>query len=177
MKRLLRSLVCLLSFAAAYPGAAQAVPEQQAKAAYVLAFINFTEWPKEAIGDSGQITLCLVGSDSISASLNEMNARKIGSRLLHVVAHADAGEDLSGCHAVYFGASVQGRFLPAIKALGRAPVLTISSIAGFAEKGGCIGLLHQGNKTQFEINLAAATEEQLRLPSQVLNLAARVFGK
>jgi hypothetical protein len=55
--------------------------------------------------------------------------------------------------------------------------LTISDIPNFAERGGNIGLIYRENKVQFEINLASIRIAGLRLSSQMLNLAANIFGK
>ncbi|WP_054763237.1 YfiR family protein [Methylomonas koyamae] len=60
---------------------------------------------------------------------------------------------------------------------GNAPVLTLSDIADFAEKGGGIALLFRDNKVVFEVNLESIRNAGLRLPGQLLNIATHVYGR
>ncbi len=167
--------VIVLSVTLARVGNAADLSGPQVEASYVFNFIKFAEWPAGAVRGSRQVTLCVVGSKSIGQILGDMDGRQIGRRTLHVVPNVGAEDDLRGCQALYLGASVQQHLSSVVRALGDAPVLTISSIAGFAQKGGCIGLTYRENKMRFEINLAAARKARLRLPSQVLNLASNVY--
>lgn len=77
---------------------------------------------------------------------------------------------------VFIGESAQRRLIPILKALANSPILTISDIENFAERGGGIGLLYRDNKIVFEINLASTQKARLRLPGQLLKLASYVFG-
>lgn len=145
--------------------------------AYVLNFAKFVEWPAETVWVDNKITLCVVGSNVLGDALSELHRRKVGSRELHVVLRANADDTLGGCHLVFIGESERQRAVAIIRSLGASPVLTISDIEDFAEKGGGIGLLHHQNKIIFEINLKSLQRPNLRLPGQLLNLASQVFGR
>ena len=150
--------------------------ESQVKAAYVLNFVKFTEWPVGS-GTDSQVTLCVVGSNVLEGALAALNGRKVGGRELHVVNYANADSELGSCRVVFIGESEQRHFVPIIKSLGDFPQLTISDIDDFAEKGGCIGLRDLENKVVFEINLTPMQRLKLRFPGQLLNLASHVFGR
>lgn len=150
--------------------------ELQVKSAYVFNFIKFVEWPEKAIRTGDKLKLCVVGDDELLASLAALNGRKAGTNEL-LVLHAGSNTIWSSCHVLYIGEREQRRLIPIIKSLGSAPVLTISDIPGFAERGGDIGLLYRNNKMLFEVNLASTRRAGLRLSSQMLNLAANIFGK
>jgi hypothetical protein len=165
-----------LAWADMNPARAEPLPEDQVKSAYVLNFIKFVEWPADTSRDNGRLTLCLVGSAPLGGALGALNGRRAAGRELHVVQHASA-DDLSGCKVLFIGESEQRRFTAIIRSLGNSPVLTISDIDNFAERGGVIGLLNLKNKIVFEVNLAAARAGSLHIPGQMLNLAVNVFGK
>ena len=56
----------------------------------------------------------------------------------------------------------------------KTTVLTVSDIDRFARRGGVIGLVLEGDRIRFEVNLKAAERAQLRLSSDLLKLASIV---
>jgi hypothetical protein len=150
--------------------------ELQVKSAYVFNFIKFVEWPEESIKRSRKIRLCVIGNDRLHTSLAALEGRKVGEYAIQVVPHT-GNEILNTCHVLFIGDQEQRRLVTIIKSLGDAPVLTISDIPGFAERGGSIGLINRNDKMLFEVNLASTRKAELRLSGQMLNLAANIFGK
>ena len=150
--------------------------EVQIKSAYIFNFIKFAEWPAGAVRPGEKLKLCVIGNDQLYASLSELEGRRAGEYELHV-ARPGTGENWLSCQVLYIGEQEQRRLVPIIKSLGNAPVLTISDIPGFAERGGGIGLLQRNDRMLFEVNLASTRKAGLRLSSQMLNLAANIFGK
>ena len=149
--------------------------EDQIKSAYVLNFINFAEWPAGATADNN-VTLCVVGNNVLGGMLSTLDGSIEGKRKLHVVQYSSADSKLNRCQVVFIGESEQRHFVSIIKSLDAAPVLTISDIEDFAEKGGDIGLRYRDDKIVFEINLVSVQKSRLRLPGQLLLLASYVFG-
>jgi hypothetical protein len=150
--------------------------ELQVKSAYVFNFIKFVEWPAGAIRPGDKLRLCVIGNDELHASLSALNGRKLGEHELQLV-HVDGNPAWNACNVLFIGEREQRRLVPIIKSLGAAPVLTISDIPGFAERGGGIGLLNRNDRMLFEVNLASTRQAGLKLSSQMLNLAANIFGK
>ena len=153
------------------------VSENQVKSAYVLNFAKFMEWPTETFSDTNKINLCVLGNKALSGALLELDGRKAGGRALHIIPYTNTSDTFDTCHLLFIGESEQRRLNVIIKALGAAPVLTISDMDDFAEKGGGIGLVLHDNKIGFEVNLAAFQKSKLHLPGQLLNLASRVFER
>jgi hypothetical protein len=54
--------------------------------------------------------------------------------------------------------------------LGSRNILTVGEFQGFATRGGAINFYIESNKVRFEINLAAAQHEGLKISSQLLSL-------
>lgn len=177
MKSALRFLLILflLAVAGVQPCRAE-LSELQVKSAYVFNFIKFVEWPDKAIRTGDKLRLCVIGNNELLASLSSVSGRRVGQYELQVM-HADNSAAWNACHVLFIGEHEQRRLVPIIKSLGVAPVLTISDIPGFAERGGGIGLLNRNDKMLFEVNLSSTRQAGLRLSSQMLNLAANIFGK
>ena len=151
--------------------------EVQIESAYVLNFIKFVEWPSTSAPQGGTVRLCVIGNDELRASLATLNGRKVGEYDLKVMSPTSSNDTLSFCHVLYIGGEEQRQLVPIIKSLDKVSVLTVSDIPNFAERGGNIGLIYRDNKVLFEINLASTRKAGLRLSSQMLNLAANIFGK
>lgn len=175
MSLALRILLLLLASPAV--GGVQSLSDDEVKASYVYNFLKFAEWPGGALKDGNLLTLCVMGSDSLGDVLEKLQGRKVGAHVLRVVKNARLGDDLGACRVLVVGDSLQRRAAAIIKEIGDAPVLTISNIEGFAEKGGCIGLTYRDDRMLFEVNLEALRKKNLQLPAQVLNLAANVYGR
>ena len=160
----------------AQPSSAQ-LSEVQIESAYVFNFIKFVEWPADAVKSGGKIRLCVIGNDELQTSLATLNGRRVGEYELQIMPRKSNYEGFRECHVLYIDQQELRRFIPILKSLGTRPVLTVSDIPNFAERGGNIGLVYHENKVLFEINLASTRIAGLRLSSQMLNLAANVFGK
>ena len=178
MKYTSRFLPTLLLFAglSSIPCHAQ-LSDVQIESAYVFNFIKFVEWPSDAVKAGGKIRLCVIGNNELHTSLSVLNGRKAGAYELQIMPRMSGNEGLTDCHVLYIDQQEQRRFIPILKSLGISPVLTISDIPNFAERGGNIGLVYRDNKVLFEINLASTRIAGLQLSSQMLNLATNVFGK
>jgi hypothetical protein len=57
-----------------------------------------------------------------------------------------------------------------------AGVLTVGDFDQFAERGGMIQLIKEGNKFRFAINVDAVNASRLRISSKLLQLAELVRG-
>jgi hypothetical protein len=178
MRDTARFLLLLFLFAGASMQNCRAeLTELQVESAYVFNFIKFAEWPTDTLKSGDKIRLCILGNDELHASLSTLNGRKAGAYVLQVMPRSDDYGNFSVCHALYIDDQEQRRLVPILKALQTTPVLTISDIPNFAERGGNIGLLYRDNKVLFEVNLAATRKVGLQLSSQMLNLAANIFGR
>lgn len=158
------------------PGQAGGMSEEQIKAAYVFNFIKFAEWPGSSKDDHSDLVLCVVGVEPSGSGFGSLDGREVGGRRLRVVQH-EGGGGLRECHAVFIRASLKQRVLSVLKSLGDAPVLVISDMEDFAQRGGDIGLFFRESKALFEVNLASLGKKKLQVSAQVLNLAANIFGR
>jgi hypothetical protein len=164
-------MVFALTLGLPWESARAQVPDTQIKAAFLLNFAKYAQWPETSLAPSdAPLKLCILGRDPFGEALRPV---PIGGRPLSVE-RGVADDALKSCHIAYIAES-EDRRLPRILALLRGkPVLTVSDIDGFAENGGMIELVLADGRVRFDINLAAANASQLRLSSQLLKLARSV---
>jgi hypothetical protein len=73
--------------------------------------------------------------------------------------------------------SEEGRLSAVLASAKRLPVLTVSDIPHFAERGGMIGLVNQEDRIRFEVNVAPIEDSGLTVSSELLKVALRVIRK
>jgi hypothetical protein len=144
--------------------------EGNVKAAMVLNFMKFVEWPASAFGSPGDpIVLSALGDDPVAASLSSLQGKTVSGRLV-VVQMVPTPSELKRCHVVFVGASEKQRLGPVLRAVQGWPALTISDLDGFAGRGGMIGFTRRDDRVGFEINDEAARKAGLQVSAKLLYL-------
>ena len=162
-----------------YPSApaAEVVAEGGVKAAFVLNFMRFVEWPATAFhSPEAPIVLSVLGDDLTAASLASLDGKKVSGR--RVVARKVPGlPALEKCHVLYVGASEKAELAPILGVVQRWPTLTVADFEGFAGQGGTIGFIRRDNLVGFEINEESARKAGLNINAKLLYLGKRVRGQ
>jgi len=149
--------------------------EYQVKAAYLFNFSRFVSWPATGAGDSGgSFAICVIGRDPFGPVLDATLAgENIGGKKV-IARRVALAEQATGCRVLFISASEESRLREILAALDKSSVLTVSDIAHFAERGGMIQFVLQGDRVRFEVNLASAAEARLTLSSDLLKVAVMV---
>jgi hypothetical protein len=161
-------------FVSGKPLAAQSSPtEYEVKAAFLLNFARFVEWPPEVFPASGEpLTVCILGQDPFGPAIDTMlQGQTAAGRAL--VARRITGMPPAGtCHVVYFGRSVSrvGQILRNLE----PGVLTVGETDNFLEEGGMIHFVPVGQRIRFDMNARNAAAAGLRISSQLLRVARSV---
>ena len=168
----------VLTFNATQANAAEArtagmrLTEYQAKAAFILNFANFVEWPPKVFtGPSAPIVIGVLGEDPFEGALEQIiqgetvNGRTVALRRSRRV------EDLKTCQVLFISQLEEKSFPHIFDSLKGASVLTIGDADRFAENGGIICLIKQENRIRFQINIQAAASAGLKISSKLLQLA------
>ncbi|MBD3336800.1 MAG: DUF4154 domain-containing protein [Candidatus Eisenbacteria bacterium] len=168
-------LVAALYLAAtspAIPVQRDGLSEYHLKAAFLVNFTRFVEWPEDRFpGPEAPILIGILGDDPFGELLPEMvNDKTIDGREIEISYHATA-ETVSRCHLLYVSSSERPRLDCIMKALDLHGLLTVGDTDGFISRGGTIRLKLEGKHVRFEINLAAAEAAGLKISSKLLNLA------
>lgn len=145
--------------------------EYQIKAVFLFNFVQFAQWPPASFRDAGTpISIGVLGEDPFGAALEEtLRGESIDRRQLIVHRSQDV-EKLKSCHLLFVSKSESARLNEVFELLGSAPVLTVSDIERFTERGGMIGFYLERNRVRFEIAPATAQQRGVKLSSQLLSL-------
>ena len=171
-------LFCLVGVFAARPQSADSQVEYQVKAAFLLNFTKFIEWPQSSFASpDSPITICILGKDPFGTVLDEIvqgetvNARKIAvQRISQPPASQPAGPQT--CHVVYLGEPDKS-ISKTLSGMGRG-VLTVGEGDRFLRDGGMVALVVDNRRVRFDINQAAATGAGLAVSARLLNVARAV---
>lgn len=145
--------------------------EYQIKAAFLLNFTQFVNWPAAAF-TSSNAPLCIgvLGDDPFGSALeNTVRGESIQDHRLSI-RRGRRVEDLADCQMVFVSGSEHKHLKEILAKIDSRPVVTVGDMAGFAKDGGTIGFYREENKVRFEINPQAARQSGLRISSQLLGL-------
>ena len=159
-----------LLLCAADPSAAQDKPsEYQVKAAFLLNFARFVEWPEGTNQDT--LRICIVGNDPFGDAFQTILGRAPGSQPVHIMHPAAADVPGVDCHILFVSDSGSRELARILHQTHHEPMLTVGDADGFARAGGMVGFILRNNKIRFQINSTAATHAGLRLSAKLLRLA------
>jgi hypothetical protein len=146
--------------------------ELKVKAAFLFNFAKFTAWPPPKIAaPETPLYLCVQGAGAMAGVLQDtVRGRTVGGHPIEVI-QATHADELRRCHIVYVGAADDGQIATELTALANHGVLTVHE-GSAAQPGGVIRFfLSDGGRVRFEINVTAASREQLALSSKLLEVA------
>jgi hypothetical protein len=158
------SLACVLAPARA------ATREYEIKAGFIYNFFRFIEWPTP--GQSW--TVGILGSDPFEGGLRDFEARPVAGKTI-TIKKVTGSADAKGCDVVYVGPSESTRLNSLLNSLKGSPVLTISDLPQFADKGGAIGLTTESNRVRFIVNIDTLKQGKMRANARFLQLASRTI--
>ncbi len=170
-------LCALLCSAACAPaGAADAsAPEHQIKAAYILNFTRYANWPASVLVEpGGPLVICMIGQDADDIA-RVLRSRAAGAHPLELRTISRVDET-GPCHALYIGPTERARQGALLARLRDLAILTIGDSSSFLADGGMINMMLVDGSIRFEVNLAATKHSGMSLNPRVLALAERVVG-
>jgi hypothetical protein len=143
------------------------------KAAFVVSFLKFVEWPASAPGTP--LVLLLIGDAPIADALKDSTVGlQIGDRPVHF-RRASSANRISDAHAVFITSGEHQQLSAILRQLERKHVLTIGDTEGFGASGVVLNLVMQDTKVRVEANTAAAARAGLKVSAHLLRLA-RIVG-
>lgn len=146
------------------------------KAAYLLQFGHYVEWPADAfVNGKSPLVIGILGPYPFGSVFEEVaRTKRIEGRPVVIRSFASMA-DYTPCHILFIVASVApAEKARAIEKLKGSPVLLVGEEPKFAQEGGIINFFIDESKVRFEINAQAARQDQLKIGSTLLSLAKLV---
>jgi hypothetical protein len=173
---LLAAMLCLLGATA--PAQASSADEDQVKAAFLLNFGKFVEWPATAFaGQAEPFRICITGAKDVANALGvlaigqKLNGREISVLLI------EHHQPVKQCHMLFIG-NVTAKDSKALLAEAKGTwVFTVTNEKNFLDNGSMLGLVNTDNRISFEINQQLAEDAGLKISSKLLSLAKAVRGR
>ena len=147
--------------------------EYQIKAAFLLNFVRFVDWPATHPGTRNTLSLCVLGSGSVDDAFSALEGRRVRRR---VIAYTRIGtaDETSACDVIFMAGTEDAPLPDPVPAPDGTHLLTVGETRSFATGGGIIVFVYQKNKLSFEINLDAAERAGISIRSDLLTLASAV---
>ena len=140
---------------------AQAPSQYPAKAALLVNFLRYVEWPTRLA--TGPYVICVVGERVASIVAETVKGqmiddRPVESRVIH--------EPADFCHIIFAPNGITtARYARVVQG-----TLTVSEDKEFLQQGGVINFVEVGDQVRFEVNPEAAERAGVRLSSRLLQL-------
>lgn len=142
--------------------------EAKVKAAYLFNLTRFVDWPGQA---TEALRICVLGNETIGGMLRELPNPTV--RDLPLLIELDAAANPANCQVLFIDQMIAD-WQVLLDQLQGTSVLTVSDHSGFASNGGIVGFYLDEARVRLEINTVAARDANLRISSNLLELARKV---
>jgi hypothetical protein len=151
--------------------------EYDVKAAFLLNFAKFVEWPAKAYADSNApVVIGIVGNNPFGDTLEKLVEGQTAQGRRIQIRYLKADENDRECQMLFLTGSVAAQAKEILRRVQGRPVLTVSEDAGFVQQGGVIGLVLVEQSVRFHVNMKAAGAAELKISSKLLGVARSVIG-
>jgi hypothetical protein len=168
----------LISTYGGLPAQPTSPTEYEVKAAFLYNFAKFVEWPPEATPKAGgSFVIGILGQDPFGKDLEDQFSGKSIQDKKVVFTQLSGLQEAAGCQVVFISASETDQLGTILGTLRTPPVLTVSDMDQFIQRGGMLGFTIDKSRVRFNVNLTAAEKAGFKISSQLLKLAKTVNGK
>lgn len=151
--------------------------EAEIKAAYLLRFMGFVEWPDAAFASpDAPLRMGVLDADQVATELTSMaRGRLLGRR--PIVPQRLRGEDsVNGLHALFVGRDSKSRLAGLVAGAGDQALLTVAENGDTPVPGSAITFVVVDGKVRFDVVLPVAEQLHVKISSRLLPVARRVLS-
>lgn len=152
-----------------------AATEYEIKAAFLLHFSRFVEWPASAFAArDAALFICVLGDDPFGPVLEEMVRNERVDTHPIAVERYRLGGNVDRCHILFVSRSAEPLQRQILDQVRGKSILTVSDEEEFTRRGGVIGFVTVNGKVKLQVNRSSAQRADLRISSRLLRLADEV---
>lgn len=152
--------------------------EHEVKATFLYKFGSYIEWPEGTFDREDEpLTIGVIGADDVAQDLREIvrdksvNGRPI---LVRVLGPSDPPQQ---AQILFIGRAAPASLASVLSSTNGRPVVTVTELEGrSAEGGGMINFVTDDNKVRFDVLLAKADSNNIKISARLLRVARKVIA-
>lgn len=148
--------------------------EYEVKAAFLVNFFKFVEWPQGNHDGKGNYSLCIYGTDPFGDHTKTIEDAKVKGRPVDVRKKVSV-RNLKECNILFVSSSERRRINYVLDQTRGMNILTVGDTDGYAQSGVMFNFFIEEKKVRFEINLRAIQSTKINVSSQLLKIG-RIVG-
>ncbi|MBF0406995.1 MAG: YfiR family protein [Candidatus Riflebacteria bacterium] len=151
-------------------------PEYQVKAEMLIKFPEFVDWPDSIFSSSEDpFIIAIAGKDPFGSYLKNLARKgKIKGHKIEI-RFIEEGSSLPACHILFIARTDESQFMHLLALIDEKPILAVSDIESFADRGAHITFQVMRDRVRFSINQRSAIKHHLIITSQLLRLASNII--
>jgi hypothetical protein len=145
--------------------------EYEVKAAFLLNFTRFVEWPATSFASpDAPLVICMAGEDPFGPAIDQIvEGESVNGH--RIIVERIRSDQQKLCHVLY---TANTRNLVSTLPAAGPGVLTVGEGSEFTQQGGIIAFVLDNRHVRFDVNLKAAATAGLKLSSKLLSVARSV---
>ena len=149
----------------------------QLKAAYLLNFARFTDWPVNRQEGERPFRFCIIGQNPFLPITADLEQESIGAQQVQILHSAtlESLENPAGCHILFFKLLDAASCRAGLNQIRSLPILTVGEDQDFLKHGGIIQFVEKDTRLQFGINLEQLKHVKLHVNPHLLKRALFTF--
>jgi len=176
MVALIRFLLLALVSVHAATAQDRRAAEVQIKAAFLYKFGDFVQWPPAAFArPDSPFVIGVLGAEDVAAALDGLVADRTLQGRPIAVRRLRRGDGPAGLHVLFIGQAESARMAETLALARGHPLLIVTESENALAAGSMINFVPEENRVRFDVALAAAEREQLKISARLLSVARRVI--
>ncbi len=152
--------------------------EDEVKAAFIVSFPKYVDWPAEAFAnDHSPIIIGVLGGTTLTRDLQRIIAGRVVNGRKLILTQLAPGEEETAIFHILFVPAGEERGASSFLAKHKRGALTVGESDDFLAGGGIISLRQRNQKIGLEVSLTSASDAGFKLSSKLLEVASAVRGR
>jgi hypothetical protein len=154
------------------------VSEVQIKAAYLLKFPTYVEWPEGTFAEpDSPLVVGVLGADELAGNLEQLGRDLVVGGHPVTIKRLLPGDAAGDLHVLFVGGVTSTAVSGFLQQAVRRPVLTVSEADPPRPENSVINFTISDNKVRFDVAMDPAQRMGLRLSSRLLQVAQVVISE
>jgi len=149
-------------------------PVHHLKAAYLLHFAKFVEWPPAARAGRTTVDVCVLGDDALHRAVEAAARDETIAAKRVAAARLAAPHPIDRCHVLFVADGFHDDMELMLPVAHRAHVLLVGDGSAFLLRGGAIAFAYDDSRLRFDLDLRAAARAGLKVQSKLVKVARQV---